>query len=101
MRYCVREDRPDMCPLYLPKKCQRYGDNWEYFPDGICIDKDSNPPSQIVCPIGLVLCPDLTCRENHDECELSPELPDNKVRCVDQTITSFQEYTCRNIALLL
>ena len=67
MRYYVREDRPDMCALYIPKMCQRYENNRAYFPDVICRDKYSNPPSQIVCPIRFVLCPDLTCRETHEE----------------------------------
>ena len=84
MRYCVREERPDMCPTFKETRCLIKTNIM--FPDGICRKPDHLPPSQIVCPIGYVLCPDLTCRKNHDECELSPELPNDKVRCVEQTI---------------
>ena len=89
MRYCVKEERPDMCPRFKETRCSLR--NNVVFPDGVCRPPDRLPPNQIVCPIGYVLCPDLTCRENHDLCELSPELPDDKVRCVEQTITSYSK----------
>ena len=88
MRYCVREDRPDMCPLYKQNRCQK---DYLYFPDGICRPKDHIPPNQIVCPIGYVLCPDLTCRKDHSLCELSEELKSNEVRCVEQSIKKTNE----------
>ena len=71
--------------------------------NGICRDETSNSPSQIVCPLETVLCPDLTCRANHDECQSSPVLGKNQIRCVNQEITSFatsctSTNTCSNPA---
>jgi hypothetical protein len=84
MKYCVPEDRPDMCPKYKYRKCSVFDGTWIYHPDGICRPKTSNKPNQIVCPIGYVLCPDLTCRENHDLCERSEYLTSGQTRCVNQ-----------------
>ena len=104
MHYCVREDRTDMCPTFKNKiRCSRYGESYILFEDSICRPETSNPPSQIVCPIGNVLCPDLTCREYHDQCQQSEYLPSGKIRCVDQTIVSDVKdcpstKTCNNIS---
>ena len=84
MKYCVPEDRPDMCPKYKYRKCSVFDGTWIYHPDGICRPKTSNKPNQIVCPIGYVLCPDLTCRENHDLCARSEYLTSGQTRCVNQ-----------------
>ena len=87
MNYCVRENRTDMCPSYKKLRCPTK--NYIQFQDGICRDSNSRGPSQIVCPIGYILCPDLTCKKNHDDCLLSEELPINKFRCVEQTIKTY------------
>ena len=85
MHYCVKEGKNDMCPTFKATAKCKISKNI-VFPDGVCRPSDHLPPNQIVCPIGYVLCPDLTCRKNHSQCELSPDLPSNKVRCVDQSI---------------
>ena len=101
MKYCVPDDRRDMCPTYKKKNCRSINSNWEYFADGICRDETSTQPSQIVCPFGSVLCPDLTCRKDHDTCLRYPKLERNQIRCVDQEITAFASecsstITCTN-----
>jgi hypothetical protein len=103
MKYCVREDRKDMCPTYKKRNCRTMNSNWDYFADGICRDEDSTQPSQIVCPLETVLCPDLTCRPTHDDCPLSPKLGRSQIRCVDQEIVSLatlcaSTVTCTNPA---
>ena len=53
--------------------------------DGICRGDKMNP-SQIVCPIGTVLCPDLTCRNSLSQCKTDyPECGNNQYRCRDQS----------------
>ena len=84
MKYCVPEDREDMCPIFLEFKCPKRGA--ERQADGICRSEGGRPPSQLVCPYGKVLCADLTCKDNYDECPRSDILT-KKVRCVDQTQT--------------
>ena len=43
-------------------------------------------PSQIVCPIGTVLCHDLTCRDSLSQCYTDyPECGNNQYRCRDQS----------------
>lgn len=69
MKYCVPEVKPWMCPTFQKINCARkYGENYILFPDGICRLKDDPPPSQIVCPIGKVLCANLSCVDNHYLC---------------------------------
>ena len=101
MKYCVPDDRRDMCPTYKRRNCKTMDAKWKYFADGICRDETSTQPTQIVCPIDSVLCPDLTCRKDHDTCLRSPELEKNDVRCVDQEIVSYANecsstITCSN-----
>ena len=93
MKYCVPEDRPWMCTNFKPRECQKLNENWEYFPDGICRDKNYIQPSQIVCPIGKVLCADLSCSDNHYLCPNSTETPSENIRCVNQEVTQYA-YEC-------
>ena len=102
MKYCVPENRPDMCAFFIPnnKLCSKYG-NFIMFDDGICRPKDSHFPNQRVCPIGQVLCADLSCRDDYHDCVVTPECPSNKYRCIGQTITDSPElcpstYSCPN-----
>ena len=48
------------------------------------MSKSVNKPSQIVCPIGYVLCPDLICRKNHELYERSEYLASSKKKCVNK-----------------
>lgn len=90
MNYCVPENRIDMCPYFKNtyKICRRYGEDYEIKYDGICRPKSSHSPNQRVCIIGQVLCPDLSCRDNYNECILTDYRPGNKVRCLGQQIVS-------------
>ena len=93
-----------MCPKFILRKtlCKTKGENLKIFDDGICRLTTSHLPNQRVCPIGLVLCPDLSCRETHDECFLTPKLKDKEIRCIGQDIVTDVEncpstITCTNI----
>ena len=53
--------------------------------DGVCRG-DNMKPSQIVCPIGTVLCPDLTCRNSLSQCKTDyPQCEKGQYRCRDQS----------------
>jgi hypothetical protein len=93
MKYCVPENRTDMCPYFPTKKCSKYGSDMVMHYDGVCRKETSNPPSQRVCPIGKVLCCDLSCKDNYDECPVTPVLPNNRIRCISQEIMSYA-YQC-------
>lgn len=94
MKYCVPEDRPDMCADFSgisEKTCQKMKQFNKLCSDGICrLDKDLSP-SQIVCPIGKILCADLSCRDNYDECAISDYCAEGEVRCPDQSCA--EDYT--------
>ena len=55
-----------------------------YWIDGLYNKEDARLPNQVVCPLGKVLCPDLTCEDNYCESPLYPVLT-AKVRCAEQT----------------
>ena len=40
-----------------------YDDEYKMFGDGFCRHQDYRIPNQRVCPLGKVLCPDLSCRD--------------------------------------
>ena len=80
MNYCFRNDRKDMCPKFQKRRCIQS----KYYQDGLCKWEDIRLPNQVVCPLGKVLFPDLTCEDDHSECPLYPFLI-AKVRCVEQT----------------
>ena len=88
MKYCVPKDRPDMCANFSEiseKICQKFK-QFKYFgKDGICRLYENLSPTQKVCPIGKVLCADLSCRNNYDECAISEKCEDGQFRCGDQT----------------
>ena len=94
MKYCVPEDRPDMCADFSKisnTTCQRMKQFNKLCNDGICrLDKNLSP-SQIVCPIGKVLCADLSCRDNYDECAVSDFCAEGEIRCPDQSCVA--DYT--------
>ena len=98
MHYCVPEDRPDMCAStrYSNTQCRRVSSNYKLFADGKCRDKTTGQtPNQKVCPIGKVLCADLSCRDSYPECLVSDYCGDGESRCPDQTCQFYTE-NCPN-----
>ena len=86
MKYCV--PKAHMCPKLKANlaSCMKNKLVGNY--DGICRKEDSGP-NQRVCPIGKVLCGDLSCRDNYDECIVTEELPNESAqRCIGQKIVS-------------
>ena len=86
MKYCVPEDRKDMCPKFrtVVSQCMKIGMVKNF--DGICRESNKGP-SQRVCPIGKVLCADLSCRDKYEDCivtEVFKNGYDN--RCIGQQI---------------
>ena len=87
MKYCVPSDRLDMCANFSQiseQSCQKLKQFNQLCTDGICrLTKDLSP-TQIVCPIGKVLCADLSCRDSYYDCETS-NFCEGKFRCPDQS----------------
>ena len=90
MNYCVPEDRPDMCPYFFERyfycKEKHLTENY----DGVCREEDSGP-NQRVCPIGKVLCADLSCRDNYKQCVVTDVQPYDKNRCIGQQLVTLAE----------
>ena len=80
MNYCVRDDRRDICHKFQKRRSIQS----KYYQDGLYKREDARLPNQVVCPLGKVLFPDLTCEDDHSECPWYPVLI-AKVRNVDQT----------------
>ena len=55
----------------------------KYYQDGLCKKEDARLPNQIVCQLGKVFCPDLTCKDANSECPYYLVLT-TKVRYVDK-----------------
>ncbi|MBO6243899.1 MAG: hypothetical protein J6O41_04970 [Clostridia bacterium] len=100
MKYCVPEDREDMCPYFFDMEviCLHKGliENF----DGICRKEDSGP-NQRVCPIGKVLCADLSCRDNYEQCVVTKVQSYNTNRCIGQQLVHFatdcpSSFTCKS-----
>ena len=87
MKYCVPMDRLDMCADFshiTQQSCKKLKQFNKLGRDGICrLSKDLSP-TQKVCPIGKVLCPDLSCRDSYYDCEVS-DFCKGKFRCPDQS----------------
>ena len=102
MNYCIQENLiEDMCPFSLPVNCKKYSGFIKKGKDDICRSSKDFQPSHRVCPIGYVLCPDLTCKPEHSQCSIYPACPDNEVQCVDQSCGADQRkcpttITCTN-----
>ena len=106
MKYCVKKSRPDMCAFFMIKSnfcSMKFSNAYTAYIDGICRLKTYHGPNQRVCPIGQVLCADLSCRNNYDECPESEieVCPNNKVRCIGQAIVKDlvecpSTFTCPN-----
>ena len=92
MKYCVPEGRKDMCPTFknvLPI-CWTHEMTMNF--DGVCRAEESGP-SQRVCPIGKVLCADLSCRDNYDQCIVTEKRTSKDNRCIGQQIVP-EAYLC-------
>jgi hypothetical protein len=87
------EDKGYLCSYYLPLDCKRKYPSYRILcSDGICRKSKSLQPNQIVCPIGKVLCVDLTCRDSLSQCYTSyPECEVTAIRCPDQTCVDDQK----------
>ena len=88
-----------MCPVFKNQQsiCRMKG--MVYFDDGVCRNANARLPNQRVCPGAKVLCADLTCRNNYDECIITQERIKQKQRCVGQQLESdaldcFATITC-------
>ena len=83
MSFQYPKDKEYLCSNYAGiKSCQG---NQVLCDDGICRDEKNNP-TQIVCPVGTVLCPDLTCRNSLSQCKTDyPQCEKGQYRCRDQS----------------
>ena len=83
-----------LCSYYLPLDCKRKYPNYKILcNDGICRKNKNSQPSQRVCPIGKILCADLTCQDNIDKCYNDwPECGNTQIRCPDQSCVDDQKY---------
>ena len=84
--YCVPKNRTDMCPVFKNQEsiCRMKG--LKYFDDGVCRSESARLPNQRVCPGDKVLCADLTCRNNYDDCIITKERTKQYQRCVGQQL---------------
>jgi len=87
MNYCVPANRTDMCPVFKNQEsiCRMKGMKYNF--DGICRNEEIGP-SQRVCPIGKVLCADLSCRDKYEDCIETEERIKQKQRCIGQQLKS-------------
>ena len=95
----------DLCfvPYYFSCGLRYYNYNISQFcEDAICRKSKDLQPSQIVCPLGKVLCFDLTCRDSLSQCYTDyPYCDIGKLRCPDQSCVKDQKdcpttITCSN-----
>jgi len=97
-------DKEYLCSYYLPLDCKRKYPSYRILcKDGICRKSKSLQPNQRVCPIGKILCADLTCADSIDECYNGwPECGVTQIRCPDQSCVDDQKncptsITCPNV----
>ena len=88
--FCLKQR--DICPKFLPIQCKRkYPSYPTICDDGICRTSKDSQPNQRVCPIGKILCADLTCQDSIDECYNDwPKCGNNQIRCPDQSCVNDQ-----------
>ena len=101
--YPEDKSEDDFCPYSFPLDCRRKYPNYPVLcPDGICRTSESLKPNQRVCPIGKILCLDLTCADSIDKCYNEwPECSLIQIRCPDQSCVDDQKncpttITCAN-----
>ena len=93
-----------LCSYYIGLDCKRKYPNYRLIcDDGICRKKKSLQPNQRVCPIGKILCADLTCADSINDCYNDwPECGITEIRCPDQSCVDDQKncpttITCPNV----
>ena len=76
--------KKSICPDAQPTKCP---DELPFFClfDGICRKNVAQCPSSRVCPVGFLICPNLTCVLKGQKCPDFPDCGSNMVRCADMT----------------
>ena len=87
MNYCVPNDKQYMCPKFKNLYLFCLTNNMVYNIDGIC-RKEKIGPNQRVCPIGKVLCADLSCRDSYDDCYVTDKKNPLLQRCIGQQIVT-------------
>ena len=99
----IPKDKDYLCSYNLPLDCKRKYPSYRIFcDDGICRTSKALQPNQRVCPIGKVLCADLTCKDSVSECYNDwPECGITQIRCPDQSCVDDQKncpttITCSN-----
>ncbi len=78
-----------MCPSFQISNnfCKIYcGNKYKMYNDGICRVNHYRMPNQRVCPIGKVLCADLSCRDNYNDCIVSEVPVIGEIRCIGQEL---------------
>ena len=93
MNTSIPKDKLYLCPYYLPIDCKRKYPSYRIIcNDGICRTKKNLQPNQRVCPIGKVLCVDLTCKDSVDQCYNDyPQCGNTQIRCPDQSCVDDQK----------
>jgi len=97
-----------LCQSFKSVNCKKIGrmlinpTTLAWCADGLCKTDINLQPNQIVCPIGQILCPDLTCRDSPEECYYDwPECESTQIRCSRQSCANDQNncpttITCAN-----
>jgi hypothetical protein len=83
----------ELCPNILKLDCSKISDKYKFMcPEGNCVPDESYCASRRVCPIGKVLCADLTCRNSYEQCpEIKKTCSSNEIICSDLTCTYDQK----------
>ena len=82
-----------LCSFVFSIDCRKKFPSYkEECDDGICRISKDYQPNQRVCPIGKILCADLTCADNINQCYNDwPDCIGNQVRCPDQSCVDDQK----------
>ena len=96
MNNCIKNTSD--CQYFLKIDCDNSYSFLCY--DGICRNSEKNQPNKRRCPIGYVLCSDLSCQKSYDECK-EIKCSENMITCLDNTCVTDQSLcptliTCTN-----
>jgi len=91
-KLCILKSKYNsMCFDPLIIDCPRKFPTYPVFnKDGICRINDESP-SQRVCPLGFLICADLTCRQSISECQIYEACKNDEIRCSDMTCVKDQK----------